>query len=258
MSDIHTEVIGDGDRVVLVHGSLATGAEEWSAQQPLVEEGFRLVVPDRRGYGKSAGSVGEDFVRDAHDIAGLLDGGSHVVAHSYGCLGAMLAAAQRPAETLSLALLEPPAFTLTAHPAAEALVAAVRDIWDTDLPDEEWLDSFLQAVGTDPEVIPPEAREEVAAMVPLVRRGRPAWGDHPPLAELASATFPKVVVSGGHSNGFEAICDDLAGRIGASRAVLEGAGHEVQFIGTPLNQLLLDLWRSTVRAEPSHAERSIG
>jgi hypothetical protein len=63
--------------------------------------------------------------------------------------------------------------------------------------------------------------------------------------ELASAPFPKLVVSGGHNDGFEAICDELAGRIGASRSVVQGAGHEIQFTGPLLNELLLDLWRTT-------------
>jgi hypothetical protein len=47
------------------------------------------------------------------------------------------------------------------------------------------------------------------------------------------------------SAGFDAICDNLAGRIGASRLVVKGAGHEVQFAGRPLNDALLALWRST-------------
>lgn len=54
--------------------------------------------------------------------------------------------------------------------------------------------------------------------------------------------FPKLVVSGGHSAGFDAICDDLANRIGASREVVAGAGHEIQFTGTPINDILLALW----------------
>ena len=66
-----------------------------------------------------------------------------------------------------------------------------------------------------------------------------------PLAELASTSFPKLVVSGGHSAGFDAICDDLADRIGAARLVVEGAGHEVQFTGQPLNEALLALWRAS-------------
>lgn len=246
MSELHTEVIGDGHRVVLIHGALANGTEEWWAQQPLADEGFRLVLADRRGYGNSPEADGEDFVRDADDIIGLLDGGGHVVAHSYGCLGAMIAAAEHPASTWSLTLLEPPAFTLASDAAARALVASVQTMWDVDIPDEEWLVRFLEAVGTDPDVIPPEAHDEVVTMVPLVRRSRPAWDREPPLDDLASASFPKLVVSGGHSDGFEAICDELAGRIDASRAVVEGAGHEIQFSGPPLNQLLLDLWRTTI------------
>ena len=65
-----------------------------------------------------------------------------------------------------------------------------------------------------------------------------------PLAALASGSFPKLVVSGGHSAGFEAICDALAERIGASRTVVEGAGHEVQFAGPALNEKLLAFWRA--------------
>jgi hypothetical protein len=70
-----------------------------------------------------------------------------------------------------------------------------------------------------------------------------------PLADVASAPFPKLVVSGGHSAGFDAICDDLAERIGASRAEVKGAGHEVQFTGGPLNEALLNLWRGVPRKE---------
>jgi hypothetical protein len=81
-------------------------------------------------------------------------------------------------------------------------------------------------------------------VVPVLRRGRPGWHADLPLAELAAASFPKLVVSGGHSAGFDAICDDLAERIGASRAVVEGAGHEIQFTGKPINEALLALWRT--------------
>jgi hypothetical protein len=81
--------------------------------------------------------------------------------------------------------------------------------------------------------------------VPVIRHGPPLWHADLPLAEVAAASFPKLVVSGGHSAGFEAICDDMAGRIGASRAVVAGAGHEIQFTGAPLNEALLALWRGS-------------
>ena len=166
MSDLFVESWGAGTPVVLVHGSLATGAEEWQAQRPLADEGFRLLVPDRRGYGQSPAAQGEDFLRDADDIAELMGDGAHLVGHSYGGLGVLFAAARRPDATLSLALLEPGAFTLGQHhPAARALVDEVRRLWDQDLPDEDWVVRFLKAVGSDPDALPPEL---IAAAVPLV------------------------------------------------------------------------------------------
>jgi hypothetical protein len=81
-------------------------------------------------------------------------------------------------------------------------------------------------------------------LVPVLRRGRPIWEPELPLDAVAAAPFPKLVVSGGHSAGFDAICDEVAERIGASRMVIEGAGHEIQFTGEPLNEALRTLWRA--------------
>src|ERR671918_140678 len=157
MSDLFVDSWGTGTRVVLVHGSLATGGEEWQAQRPLADEGFRLLVPDRRGYGCSPTGEGEDFLRDADDIAELMGDGAHLVGHSYGGLGVLFAAARRPEATLSLTLLEPGAFSLgECHAAARGLVADVRGLWDQDLPDEDWVIRFLRAVGSDPDALSPE------------------------------------------------------------------------------------------------------
>jgi pimeloyl-ACP methyl ester carboxylesterase len=243
MSDLFIDTWGTGAPVVLVHGSLATGAEEWEAQRPLADEGCRLLVLDRRGYGRSPMLEGEDFLRDAEDIAEIMGDGAHLVGHSYGGLGVLFAAARRPGATRSLTMLEPAAFALGQHhPAAKALVGGVRQMWGQDLPDEDWVVRFLKAVGSDPDAFPPEFLAAALPLVPVVRHGRPMWDADLPLAELASAPFPKLVVSGGHSAGFDAICDDLAERIGASRLVVEGAGHEIQFTGQPLNEALLGLW----------------
>ena len=248
MSDLFVDSWGTGIPVVLVHGSLATGDEEWQAQRSLTDEGFRLLVPDRRGYGKSPVADGEDFLSDADDIAELMGAGAHLVGHSYGGLGVLFAAARHPHATLSIALLEPATFELGQnHPAARALVEAVRLLWEKNFPDEDWVIRFLRTVGSNPDAFSPEMIATTVSLVPVLRHGRPFWQDNLPLAELAAATFPKLVVSGGHSPGFEAICDDLAERIGASRAVAAGAGHEVQLTGRPLNELLLTLWR---RANP--------
>jgi pimeloyl-ACP methyl ester carboxylesterase len=243
---LHVETWGEGTPVVLVHGSLATTQEEWEAQRPLVDEGFRFLAPDRRGYGASPAADGEDFLRDAEDIAELMGHGAHLVGHSYGGLGVLCAAALRPEATLSLALLEPSATALgQGHPAGRAFSEAIRSMWDSDADDATWVVAFLKGFGSDPEEFPPDFLEAALPLVPLLRRGRRFWTSDLPLDVLADATFPKLVVSGGHSDGLDAICDDLATRIGGVRAVAEGAGHEVQFAAPAINDLLLALWRTT-------------
>jgi pimeloyl-ACP methyl ester carboxylesterase len=241
---IHVETWGEGTPVVLVHGSLALATEEWEQQRPLASEGFRLLVVDRRGYGRSPAADAEDFVADAEDIAELMGDGSHLVGHSYGGLGVLLAAARRPAETLSLTLLEPATFALgQGHAEGRAFTDRIRQIWNTDVADDQWVVDFLKAIGSDPDEFPPEFLAATLPLIPLFRRGRPGWDIDVPFAELATCVFPKVVVSGGHSRGFDAICDDLARRIAASRAVVDGASHEIQFAGDAINELLLSTWR---------------
>jgi pimeloyl-ACP methyl ester carboxylesterase len=247
VTDLFVEAHGSGVHVILAHGSMATGSEEWEAQQPLAEEGFRLLVVDRRGYGRSPAAYGEDFLRDAEDITSLMDGGAHLVGHSYGGLGVMVAAARRPEATLSLAVLEPPAMMLGQDDrAARELAASGRAVLDLDVPDREWMQRFLEAVGSNPEELPPELLDAALPLVPLMRRGRQPQDGDLPLDALAAATYPKLVVSGGHHPGFEAICDHLAREIGASRSVIEGAGHEIQFTGPPINDALVSLWRRAV------------
>jgi pimeloyl-ACP methyl ester carboxylesterase len=188
LSDLFVDSWGSGVPVVPVHGSLAIGADEWQAQRPLAEEGFRPLVPDRRGYGRSPAAEREDFLSDADDIADLMGDGAHLVGHSYGGLGVLFAAARRPDATLSLTLLEPSALALGQHhPAARTLVAEVRRLWDQDLPDEDWVARFLKAVGSDPDALPPELIAAAVPLVPVLRRGRPIWEPELPLAELAPA-----------------------------------------------------------------------
>src|SRR5262245_57009820 len=95
---ISLEVVvwGSGPGVLLVHGGIINGPATWSEQRPLGER-WRLEVVNRRGYGKSPAPLSRsDFEEDARDIAVLLGDGAHLVAHSYGAIGALYAAALRP------------------------------------------------------------------------------------------------------------------------------------------------------------------
>ncbi|WP_164519733.1 alpha/beta fold hydrolase [Nocardioides ferulae] len=240
------EIWGEGEPVLLVHGSIATGAETWEQQRPLAAEGFALVVPDRRGYGRSAAlAAGEDYEVDAHDIVDLLAvrGGAHLVGHSYGGIGALLAAALRPDAVRSLVVVEPPAFAVAAgHPAVDAIVAESVALWARDgLSDRAFVLGFL-ATLTDPTEVPEHLVEHWTRIVGPLRRCRPPWAARVPLAELAAARFPKVVVSGGHHAAFDATCEALAAGIGAELVVVTGAEHEVQATGAPFNDLLREVW----------------
>jgi pimeloyl-ACP methyl ester carboxylesterase len=88
---IEYEVIGDGRPVVLLHGFPDTG-RLWRHQVPaLAAAGFRVIVPDLRGYGRSdkPGEVeAYALVALAGDVLAVMsDAGverAHVVGHDWG------------------------------------------------------------------------------------------------------------------------------------------------------------------------------
>ena len=141
----------------------------------------------------------------------------------------MYAAAVRE-DLRSLTLLEPPAFRVAEHdPAVREFVEHIRRHW-TSGPREPraFLAGFYEVVaGTDVALPDPLPRElEHGARALMVERG--PWEADPPLDRLASTPYPKLVVSGGWSRAFEAVCDALAQDLRAERAVVPGAAHAVQ------------------------------
>lgn len=242
MSTATHEVWGAGERVVLVHGSLATGPVEWEAQRPLAQEGYELVVPTRRAYAAREG--GEDFVADGHDVAALLGAGAHLVGHSYGGLVALVAARLRPEAVRSLVLAEPPLFDIAAdHPDVARLVARLREVLAADTDNRTFLQDFLRAVGTPVEDLPVELLEELTGLVPALRQGRQPWQTPVPVDHLHDAAFPTVVVSGRHDQAFHAVCEALAREVGTELRVVAGSGHEVQLAAGEFNALLREVWR---------------
>lgn len=249
MRDLHVTEIGDGTRVVLLHGSLSYGEEAWEAQLPLASEGYRLVLPDRRGYGRSPRDGGEDYERDAHDVAPLLGDGAHVVGHSYGALSALWTAAVRPEAVRSLTVVEPPAFGLVPDEAVTDYMAVFRRLFaQTDLTDREFLEQFLLAMQMPPSMITSELLDEWTPGAVALREARPVWEASAPVDVLNAVLFPRLVVSGGHNAAFTAVAEALAGAMGARHAVLAGAGHMVQMLGAPFNEVVAEFWRAADRA----------
>jgi hypothetical protein len=74
--------------------------------------------------------------------------------------------------------------------------------------------------------------------------GRWPWEAQIPLGILTAASFPKLVISGGHSALFDGVCDVLEARLPAKRVVLPGAGHSIPTLGQPVNEVLSTFWKS--------------
>ena len=89
MTDLAVDVVGEGETVVLVHGS-GFRDTTWSDQLELAER-YRLVLPFRRGYGSSP-EADADFDVDARDLIALLGKPAHVIGHSYGAVASLVAA----------------------------------------------------------------------------------------------------------------------------------------------------------------------
>lgn len=247
--DLHYEAHGDGPPVLFIHGSVMNGQMTWSAQQPLAER-WKLVYLDRPGYGASSHSGREDFAADSDLIAGILEQAGqlwgvdrvHVVGHSYGGVISLLAAAKQPGAVRSLTVIEPPAFGVArGNEAVDALVASLKAHWQNGPRDDPaiFLRRFLDLVGSAaklPEPLPPPLAAGAAMLV--VSRG--PWEAKIPLRKISDAPFPKMVVSGGHSAAFDAVCDVLEDELGADRAVIPGKGHSVQQTGAVFNQRLAE------------------
>ena len=224
-------------RVLLVHGSVVNGDATWTAQRPLAQR-FELVVPNRRGFPPGPDVESVDYEDEAVWLDRFLEPGTHLVGHSYGGVIALLAAARRPELLRSLTVIEPPALAIArGNPAADAFAAGAEVLWEQGPHEPEaFLRGFLAAVN---------ARVPPGTFSPALLQGartlmveRYPWRAEIPLDDLAATPFPKLVVSGGHSEAFDAVCDVLEQRLGAQRAVLPGAGHSVQRLGEPFNALL--------------------
>ncbi len=71
--DMYYEASGDGDPLLLLHGGMGIGAD-WRHVFPTDPEGYRAIVPDLRGHGRSTNPSGVfTFRQCAADVFALLD-----------------------------------------------------------------------------------------------------------------------------------------------------------------------------------------
>ena len=129
---LYYEIAGDGDLVVLLHGSFAV-ADIMEAPATGLASGFRALRVDRRGHGRSNEFKGPVSIQDeVADITALLDwfsaGQIHMLGHDDGCEIAIEFALAHPDRTLSLVLLSP---TVEGFPWSEEAAAFRKDLVNT-------------------------------------------------------------------------------------------------------------------------------
>jgi len=233
------ERLGDGPPVLFIHGDIVGPELTWRKQRELAER-WSLMIPSRPGFGGSPPLERNDFEVEAPMFAEILGAGAHLVGHSYGAVIALLVAAQRPESVRSLTVSEPGCLRVAAGvPEVDEMISNGERLFAhaSEIPSEDFLRLFRGGAGSaygTPEEVPPELLHGVE----LLKRERPSWEAEIPTGALADADFPVLVLSGGHSQAFEAVCDSLAGALSADREVIPGRGHTVPSIGAPYNERL--------------------
>ncbi|MDT5099076.1 MAG: hypothetical protein QOC76_2813 [Mycobacterium sp.] len=106
-------VVGDGPQPILfVHGATATGEFEWAALAAALAPGYRCILPDLRGHGRSefraTASTGDAVRADLRCLIDHLDlGRPHIVGFSYGAEIALTLELDVAGTARSLILISP-------------------------------------------------------------------------------------------------------------------------------------------------------
>lgn len=213
-------------RGVFVHGAGRSGVAAWPHQHEL-GDAADLVFVERVGFAAGEEGMQTDFDEDRRRTVEAIGSKAVLVAHSYGAIAALMAAAAVPARVRVIVLFEPACLSLargrsTVERHIEIMQAALGD---QRLSDEAFLDRFLESVGRRSsrplEALSGPARRDVRRM----RSQRGPWE-----AELDPAivgTVSTTVVTSGSSELSEEVADALV-ELGARHVMWSGTGHRPQ------------------------------
>jgi pimeloyl-ACP methyl ester carboxylesterase len=233
---MYYEVAGEGEPVVLVHG---TGgfADSWTAQQDLIPDWYRLYMPECRGHGRTADVEGPySYEIFADDIAGFIEalglGPVRLVGWSNGASVVLRLALRRPDLVSRLVLLSG-GVTSPEGQTAEALALAVE-------PGRSWLAETWRPVY---EALSPDGPEHFAVVEEKLNR---MWREASPvtMAEIAALPMPLLVMQGDDDCVEIAHAAAMAGTAPDGRlAVVPGTSH-ISPMEKPelVNLILLDFF----------------
>jgi pimeloyl-ACP methyl ester carboxylesterase len=257
---IATEVHGEGQPVIMLHGFPDSG-RLWRNQVPvLAEAGFQVIVPDLRGFGASDKPEGIDqyaFPALVGDVIGVLDHlgveRAHFVGHDWGAALGWAAAALMPERVDHLVALSVGHLTSYANAGFEQLEKAwyillfqfpgIAEEW---LSNDGWANFRAWAPHPDADAVIAEL-EATGALTPGLnwyRANLPPERFVEPGPELPTVQAPTLGV---WSSGDVALTE--AQMTGSEKYVsgsfryerIDGAGHWMQLEAPDeVNRLLLD------------------
>jgi len=252
-TDLHVTSMGQGERLVFVHGSGGWGEESFAEQRELAAQ-FRVELVDRRGFGDSPSTSRVDWEVDARDLEALLDLPAHLVGHSYGAIACLLCAATVPGKVQSLTLIEPSTYAVArGQPAVEALFARMQPLYTaaSRMTAVEYFFAVAAAFGfvDSPMPLPIELTGKALAATIASRDERPPWDAEIPLEAIAACHIPTLLVMGAWDSvpdsarsilgtALGAVADVIESRLRAMRVVIPGAHHWPQRSGEAFNEAL--------------------
>lgn len=255
--ELYTEVHGDGVPIVF-SCAFSTTHENWRSQvDPLVAAGYRVILWDYRGHGRSdaphdASAYSIDHVVD--DLGRLLDesaGGQPAVLAglSFGGLASLHFSARHPDRARALVLIASgPGFK---NPEAAAQWMA-RTEKTASIIETKGFEAFVAGkagatcIGRDPDL--PAARAAAASIVAQdpVAVGlfaRHVAGPAPPVIdELAGLDVPALVVVGEEDPGFHRAAEVMSAKLPQARSIrVPGGGHILNIeVADDFNAMLLE------------------
>lgn len=247
-----------GPVVIVVHGGvqggLGGGPATFARQEALATRGWRLRMIERPGFGDSPSHGVDDMEADAALITRMLDGGAHLIGHSWGGAGALLAAAKRPEAVRSLTMIEPALFPLLgsdaaarADPSFGTVMGQMPRLFLASETPADYAVNFARSLLGEPGDHDPVAaleadRETAARFGCTVLQGRIAAPEVLRAAAdtVAKADIPVLVVSGGWSPFFDLVGRSVARLTGGRFEIVPANGHMVQDVSADAFNTLVD------------------
>jgi pimeloyl-ACP methyl ester carboxylesterase len=239
---LHYQLVGAGDAVVFVHGSLLD-YHDWDVVAAQIAQSFQALSYDRRGHSQSSGSG--SFDDDLADLAALIEylqlAPVHLVGNSLGGCIALRLAVARPELLRSVSVHEPPLLALLAddpetRPVVEQVQHRVRAVLDelttgrTDLGARRFVEEVAFGEGAW-ERLPSRLRETIIANTATFIEENTDPGIYGiDLQALSRVEIPVLLTRGTQSPPFFASVLDQVQAVlpKVERRVLQGVGHVPQ------------------------------